>query len=183
MSESSIPIHFVCTYDQARDLIEAHSQFFLANCGCRERKGKCERSRIDTCLCFDPDFHGTGSGMHPITREEAIAIWNEAQSKLLVPRPFRNEARTAVAGVCFCCDDCCSYFLNPEEPCDKGDYIVETDFYRCNLCAICVDECHFHARELVNDELIEHHDLCYGCGLCAMVCPEECIVMKPRPRT
>jgi len=52
--------HYVCTLDEARRIIAAHDQFSVSNCGCREAKGVCGRSRMDVCLYFNPDFPPTG---------------------------------------------------------------------------------------------------------------------------
>ncbi len=178
---NNIPIHYVSTHEKARELIDAQQTFLISNCGCREHSGHtCQRSRIDVCLMFDPTDCGSGSGIRPITRADALEILAEAQSKKLVARPFRNETRDATSGICFCCDDCCGYFLNPEEVCDKGEMIVATDFLICNDCGICVDFCQFHARAIVDGELVEELEKCYGCGLCATVCPEDCIKIIAR---
>ena len=39
----------------------------------------------------------------------------------------------------------------------------------------------FGARIMVNKALVVIHDKCYGCGLCADICPQECIRMIPAP--
>ncbi|MBU0508815.1 4Fe-4S binding protein [bacterium] len=180
MSDSILPIHYVCTHEQARALIEARRQFFISNCGCREDHGACKRSRMDVCLSFSASDTGSGTGLRPATLEDALAILLEAQNKQLVARPFRNDDRNATSGICFCCDDCCSYFANPEEPCDRGELVAATDFDDCTHCGFCMDVCHFHAREMMDGKLVERIDACYGCGLCVSACPEECISMRAR---
>jgi hypothetical protein len=49
MNESGVPLHYVCTRDQARHIINGHSRFWISNCGCRELREACKRSRIDVC--------------------------------------------------------------------------------------------------------------------------------------
>ena len=83
-------------------------------------------------------------------------------------------------GICFCCDDCCDYFLYPDEKCDKGVYIEETNLDLCDDCGICVDVCYFKARKKDNGQLIIEQDNCYGCGLCIDACPEGGIGMVRR---
>lgn len=107
-------------------------------------------------------------------------ILKEAEAKNLVARPFRNEARTVSEGICFCCDDCCGYFLNPKEVCDKGRFIESTDREQCTDCGVCADVCYFGARKLAGDRFEILREMCYGCGLCRDVCPEECIEMAER---
>ncbi len=179
MAEEKIPIHYVCTHTEAKELIEKHNQFWITNCGCRESNEKgCQRSRIDVCLSWDPHDPGSGSNKKVVDQLFVDGIMEEAQKKHLVTRPFRNEARTDTAGICFCCDDCCAYFVSPGKyACDKGKYIEKTNMSQCTHCGACESVCYFQARKMINDKLEVDRDFCYGCGLCVAVCPIECIVM------
>ena len=177
MEENDLAMHYVCTHEKARQLVDAHSRFWVGNCGCRESHGTCARSRVDVCLMFTPDDPGSGSGKREVTRGEVDAILQEAEDKFLVTRPWRNAERNATIGICFCCDDCCGYFLDPSERCDKGELVAATDFDACTHCSACVDVCYFHARGMVEGKLAVDGELCYGCGLCVSVCPESCIRM------
>ena len=180
MSEEKVPIHYVCTHEKSRELVDARERFWVCNCGCREGKGGCARSRTDVCLMFTPGEFASGSGTREVTRSEVMDILREADEKQLVARPFRNDARDDTEGICFCCDDCCGYFLNPEEKCDKGDLVAETDMDDCTHCGACTEVCYFKARSMRGDEMRADGSLCYGCGLCASVCPLECIHMVKR---
>ena len=179
MTEQGFTIHYVATREEARRLISKHKKFWVSNCGCREGKGTCGRSRMDVCLYFNRNFPSTGSHRKSITNAGVEAILDEAEAKHLVARPFRNEQDPGITdGICFCCDDCCSYFLNPAEKCDKGAYRESTDMNKCTHCGACVDVCYFNARTMKHDKLVINPDNCYGCGLCLDVCPEDCIQMK-----
>ena len=180
MSQNNLHIHYVCTHDEAEKLIKGNDQFWVSNCGCREGKGHCSRSRIDVCLMFDGQIGSSGSGKKSITPAQAMEILDEAKNKNLVTRPFRDDSRTKTDGICFCCDDCCGYFLDQNEVCDKGKFIEQTDEESCTLCGDCVDVCYFKAREISGGEMLTSMDDCYGCGLCAKVCPENCIKMIAR---
>jgi NAD-dependent dihydropyrimidine dehydrogenase PreA subunit len=181
MSDRDIPVHYVCTIQEARQLVDGHDRFWVSNCGCREKKGECKRSRLDVCLAFNPEFGGTGSNFHEIDRAGVEAIFREADFGRLVARPFRNrENPDQTDGVCFCCDDCCSYFLDPAEKCDRGKLVEQTDRSRCIDCEVCAELCRFGARLMANKTLVVIHESCYGCGLCADICPQECIRMVPR---
>ena len=174
------PMHYVCTPEKARELVDSHQRFWVCNCGCREGRGACSRSRTDVCLMFEGDDFASGSGKREATRSEVEDILREAEEKRLVARPFRNEARDETEGICFCCDDCCGYFLNPEEKCDRGDLVARTDLDECTQCGACAEICYFKARTMTGEELKADESLCYGCGLCASVCPVECIKMVKR---
>ncbi len=176
-----LSLHFVCTHHEARKIAFAHSQFWMSNCGCREGRGKCSRSRMDVCLMFRAETACSGSGMKEITLTDVLAIFDEAADKKLVARPFRNEPdRSFVDGICFCCDDCCGYFLDCSEKCDKGTQIESTDMSRCNFCGDCVPACYFGARKMADDELVVNRDECYGCGMCIESCPGDAISMAVR---
>jgi len=179
MSAESIPIHYVCTLEEARRLVSGRRDFWVSNCGCREGRGGCKRTRMDLCLLFE-DIPPTGSGKRVATLNDVEEILRLAESSQLVPRPFRNDDRTATAGICFCCDDCCSYFLDPSEKCDRGVFIERTDLESCTQCGACADVCHFGARTIAEGELAIDRDKCYGCGLCVDVCPAICIEMIAR---
>jgi len=182
MDKDNLAFHYVCTWDQAKKIAFSYDRFWVSNCGCREKKGKCSRSRIDLCLMFKGDIEGSGGlDKKEISRVELEEIFKEAKEKHLVTRPFRNEKNmTQTDGICFCCDDCCAYFLDPKEICDKGDLIERTDQVSCTHCGECVEVCFFGAKIMEKEELSIKKDNCYGCGLCVEVCPEDCIQMIPR---
>jgi Pyruvate/2-oxoacid:ferredoxin oxidoreductase delta subunit len=177
MSQADLAVHYVCTHQRAQELIRARSRFWVSNCGCRESRGQCGRSRMDVCLIFTPDDPGSGSGKKKVDLADVMDILHEAKVRHLVARPYRNQARTDTDGICFCCDDCCGYFADPSEQCDRGDLVADTDFDLCTHCGDCVDVCYFHARAMSGDELCVETDRCYGCGLCVDVCPAACIRM------
>lgn len=180
MSNEGLCIHYVCTHDEAERLIRASRWFSISSCGCRESHGTCSRSRIDVCLSFDPDDPGSGSGSRPVGLDEALGVLAEARAKRLITRPWRNADRTATAGICNCCDDCCGYFTDPDEKCDKGAMIEKTDMEACTRCGACVPECRFGARTMVGDALSVDRERCFGCGLCVESCPASCISMTRR---
>jgi hypothetical protein len=45
MTNENVPIHYVCTHEKAKDLVDSHSKFWVSNCGCREGRGGC----VDAC--------------------------------------------------------------------------------------------------------------------------------------
>lgn len=178
MTNQGNPMHFVCTQAEARDLIEENQSYWVSNCECREAKGGCKRSRIDVCLSFTDAEDGNSK--HEVDFYHVVELLLEAENKKLVIRPYRSENREKVEGICFCCDDCCDYFMNAEEKCDPGDMIEQTDGQWCTACGDCVDICYFGARQIKDNELVLDEDKCYGCGLCVEVCPNNAIRMSPR---
>lgn len=180
---NELPLHFVCTYEEAKRLIEENNTFWLSNCGCREERSGCKRSRIDVCLGFKQDTTSTTAGLRQISIDDALATLEEARGKKLIARPYRNEDRSEVDGICFCCDCCCGYFVSAKKDeyvCDKGTCIEETGIESCSHCGDCVDVCYFKARNMIDDRLVVTRQNCYGCGLCVGVCPERVVRMVQR---
>jgi ferredoxin len=179
---SETPIHYVSTREEFSEILRKHDRFWVSNCGCREgREGGCKRSRMDICLMFTADQNSSGTGKREATRADVDAIMREAEEKRLVVRPFRTEDRQDTDGACFCCDDCCGYFLAPEQKCDKGAFIETTKLDECSDCGACVDVCYFKARTMADDRLRVDREKCFGCGLCRDVCPTGCVEMTVRP--
>ncbi|MBM3287954.1 MAG: hypothetical protein FJY88_11485 [Candidatus Eisenbacteria bacterium] len=178
-SESAL--HYVCTIEEARRLVDRQQDFWVSECWCRGERGGCSRSRSDVCLQFAPETEADPKTKRKRTRLEVEEILIEAEQKRLVARPFRDRADMEItAGICFCCDDCCGYFLHPEERCDKGEMIESTDMAVCDDCMACLEVCRFGARTRSNGNLQIDRDRCYGCGLCAAVCPIDCVTMVAR---
>lgn len=181
LAENDLAMHFVCMREELQALIDNTKRFWISNCGCREGKeGGCRQSRMDVCLMFSDGIGSSGSGKREVTREDVAGIMREAELKHLVTRPYRSEDRKTVEGSCICCHDCCAYFLNTEERCDKGAFIEETDAKECVDCGACVDLCYFGARKMVGDKLVVDREKCYGCGLCRDGCAVDCIKMLAR---
>ena len=182
MPDTGKQMHFVCTREELKQVVDKLQRFWVQNCGCREDRGGCKRSRTDVCLTWVESSEGSGgSGRREVSRKEVMAILKAAKEKHLVTRPFRDfETRTTVEGSCFCCDDCCGYFADPTEKCDRGQSVELTRTEGCTDCGKCVDVCYFKARRMVDGRLLVVHEDCYGCGLCRDVCTAGCIEMVPR---
>ncbi len=178
VADSEPTQHFVCTHGQARALIKAERRFIVGVCGCREERGGCDRSRMDVCLIFNPDFPSTARDRRRVSREDALALVDHADAKGLVTRPFRNHERpNELDGICFCCPECCYYFVHPEEPCDKGTLRETTRADECSDCGLCAEVCHFGARRMVDGRLVVERGKCAGCGLCVETCASGSITM------
>jgi len=59
-----------------------------------------------------------------------------------------------------------------------GMKVAVKDHTLCKLCAECRKHCRFDA---IDEELNIIEDMCEGCGVCAHVCPNDAITLKPTP--
>lgn len=65
----------------------------------------------------------------------------------------------------------------------KGNANVLIDHALCNLCGLCVNVCKGKPLYIENDRVRVDHSIlfgCIGCGQCAAVCPQQCIVIEGR---
>jgi len=177
---NEIPIHFVCTPQQAAQLLAEHDAFYLRTCGCRERGQRHVDNNV--CLWFSTQYLQENAYSKEITADDATTLLQRAQAEGWVIRPFRDfETHTIVTGICFCCACCCSYFKDGmQEKCEKGACIEQTDMAQCNDCGLCVPACLFRARSMQNGKLVVNRDHCYGCGICQEACPTEAIRMNSK---
>ena len=108
--------HSVCTKDEAREMAGIRDRFWVSTCWCRAEKGKCARSAMEACLSFREDSPADPSGMKEVSRDEVLALIDDARERGLVSRMFaRKGGDGGIEGICFCCDDCCAFFTGRTE--------------------------------------------------------------------
>ena len=64
----------------------------------------------------------------------------------------------------------------------SSDTVQVTDYSKCDNCGLCVELCHFGAREIIDGKLEINNEICYGCGLCVESCPQQAITIKKHNR-
>jgi Pyruvate/2-oxoacid:ferredoxin oxidoreductase delta subunit len=154
-------------------------------CGCRKEFGKC----IDPmygCLTIDEDVDdGVKRGGREVTVSEALASLKETYDAGLVHMAYIHYDDDKIHHICSCCT-CCCHSLAAAVRFGYSDHvfysskIAKQDEELCTNCGTCVDRCHFHARNLVDDKLDFKEEMCGGCGVCLLTCPEEAIEMIDR---
>ncbi len=174
--------HSVCTKDEAREMVGIRDRFWVSTCWCRAERGKCARSAMEVCLSFREDSPADPSGMKEVSRDEVLALIDDARERGLVSRMFARKGDDGgIEGICFCCDDCCAFFTGrTEERPARGRFIESTIEGCCSSCGMCERACRFGARMMDEGELVVVRHRCNGCGVCAETCPTNCIEMLPR---
>jgi Pyruvate/2-oxoacid:ferredoxin oxidoreductase delta subunit len=166
-----------------------------AGCDARDLKnGKldfCRESplRLDIQFGKCGEEFGRCDGYEPITKEECIALEYECRDMGLVSNlyvMFGGEG-----SICHCSGKTCVPLITHHLAggglrrfYQKGEKIALTDYKACCQNGYCATVCHFNAREIrktgKGKELLHFANKCYGCGLCAEVCPEKAITMVSR---
>lgn len=111
--------------------------------------------------------------------------WIEVERVMLGIRP---EEKYKFLEICFCCPCCCIGFNNfAQMPVEftqrfRSTGWVASEVTNCTMCGKCIEVCPLKARSIHGDT-VTVNEACFGCGLCAMKCPEKAIVMKQKSQT
>lgn len=65
-----------------------------------------------------------------------------------------------------------------------SDFTVDRDQEKCIKCKACINQCSFEANYMdeQQDLVLSANDKCVGCHRCEMICPTDCILVKPNER-
>lgn len=58
--------------------------------------------------------------------------------------------------------------------------IPKVDPEKCTKCGLCGQECQFGAINVYDSGVLVFKNLCHGCGVCSLVCPENAIQEVPK---
>ncbi|MBW1990165.1 MAG: 4Fe-4S dicluster domain-containing protein [Deltaproteobacteria bacterium] len=123
-----------------------------------------------------------------ISKEELLELEKTANNLGLVSNVYMMWG--GEGGICHCSSATCAPFLANQAldgrsaVIKKGFSIARTDEAACDASGACAKVCHFNARKIVDGpdgpRLSVDLSKCYGCGICAQVCPRGAIRMVPR---
>jgi Na+-translocating ferredoxin:NAD+ oxidoreductase subunit B len=196
----SIPINvdvsgknYVLNFEAGERYLKRARRIALLDCACRKDHHNCD-SPLHTCLHLDEMadmlLADKDNDRHPeeVSVERATSLLREVHDAGLVligytysEDPYRDPYD--ITTICACCICCCIALkprlrYAPEEILSR--YIAATDTSSCTNCGLCVDICHFGAREIVDDTFEFVGNRCLGCGLCLSTCPERAIKLAEK---
>jgi len=185
----SIPLEApVMPYERAEEIVARHVSFAVRNCVCRQERqvlGKGCRQPMETCLSFDTGAEQTvrsGKG-RPISKEEALAIFQQAEASGLVLQPANSQDP---AFICACCSCCCGMLRNLKLHPSPGSLINSAftavlDIRLCASCGACAERCPMEAITLGDTSAVLDRQRCIGCGLCTSTCPTGAVTLMRKP--
>lgn len=186
-------------WEDQREIAGAAELCVELSCACRRQTSgagnRCKRTTLEACLVFGREAeYALSKGIGRIlSNAELLAIMEQASYEGL-GGSYINARTTQARDLCYCCDCCCHLWLPmnlhniPQkyrgwaksrwEPCINPDL--------CNGCVdknnSCADRCLWQAIEITSVNGILRAfidtDKCWGCGSCALRCPQKAIEMK-----
>jgi Fe-S-cluster-containing hydrogenase component 2 len=187
--QQSIPVnHPVARYAQAREIIASQKTIAVSDCICRLQqklidKG-CDKPK-EVCLSFGShaEYYVENKMGRFISREEALAILDEAEKAGLVNQPANM---VNPGGMCNCCGDCCGVLrtlARQPKPAASvyNDFRAQVSPEVCTACEVCLERCQIDAIEIRDQTAVINKDRCIGCGLCVTTCPPGAIEMVLKP--
>ncbi|MDA3731473.1 FAD-dependent oxidoreductase [Niameybacter massiliensis] len=146
------------SYEEISYLLHKHDKFSVADCACRTSmrvKGEgCGHTVEEMCIQLGPAaeyYVRTGKGRE-ITREEAIAICEQAEKEGLMHQIPNLSGPGEALAICNCCGCSCfglrntNLFRNPDF--SRSNYVVQVDRDKCVACGACVENCPANALTL-----------------------------------
>ena len=174
-------------FQQAEELIGSAASWGVRDCICRKQKSLIDEGcdyPLSVCLAFAPNRENAFDDdplTKTITKEESLRLLKEAEDAGLVHCTYNVKAGQTF--ICNCCTCCCGVLRGVDKVAEPREYI-KTDFVMtvnadlCTGCETCIERCQFGALSVPEDVCVVDPKRCIGCGVCAVVCPEEALKIK-----
>jgi electron transport complex protein RnfB len=176
---------WVLPYDDVKAIIDRANGYRVCDCICRVQQGLigkgCDMPRHN-CLMLSLRKRPARPG--DITKEEALAILNEAEEVGLVHCVGNHQAELTY--ICNCCGCCCGVLRGIiewgiENSVAYANYYAVIDPDECADCATCMDRCQVNAISEKDGVCVVDGNKCIGCGLCVTGCPDNVAKLLRKP--
>jgi electron transport complex protein RnfB len=186
-----VPDRQVGRYDDVRRLVaEGGGPWAARNCVCRQGRDVLgEPCRVSAhrrvCLMIGPAAKASMASCEaePLTRDETIALLDEAERDGLVLQPANTQDPVFV---CFCCGCCCGMLRAAKQFPKPAEYL-ESNYHAavaaeaCTGCETCRSRCPMDAlHEGADGATAVDLDRCIGCGVCVPTCPGEALKLEAK---
>jgi ferredoxin len=116
-----------------------------------------------------------------VSRDEMLALLDEADRDGLVLQPGNTQEPMFV---CCCCGCCCGVLTTAKrlpEPASyfSTNYYAEVDAEACAACGACVDRCPMGAIAMDQAAAVARTH-CIGCALCVTACSSGALSLRAR---
>jgi Na+-translocating ferredoxin:NAD+ oxidoreductase subunit B len=195
VNEAITPQLGVDTYENIKAYAAAsEGPFAKMKCICRHAKGlleePCRQTKVaENCLTFGfaAKAMAERGDAQLISREEMIALLDEADKEGLVLQPENTKKPLYV---CCCCGCCCGVLTTAKKldsPADyfSSNYVAVLNAEACESCGLCRERCQMDAILDENGATRVDASRCIGCALCVTTCPSGALclarkITKPR---
>jgi NAD-dependent dihydropyrimidine dehydrogenase PreA subunit len=167
---------------QAVAILRDARSFALSACVCRTRYQRCDHP-LEVCFLLNEmsDKRVEQDKARRVDIETAERILQIASQSGLVHMTLYRPLNEVFA-LCNCCHCCCHDLqllvkYGHRQLVARAEYLAVTNGDLCTDCGMCIERCHFQARDCQNDKVVFNPRACYGCGVCVTTCPEQAITM------
>ena len=177
----------VFSYEEVEKLVDEARTITLTDCICRSSKHMigegCDAPVKDSCLVLNEwaDYYAENGMGRRVSKEKAKEVLAMIREAGLIHNTMNVQQGSVF--ICNCCGCCCASLraiteLKIPTAVVKSNFIAEISSDECTGCGVCVERCHLHALELVDDVAHLIEERCIGCGVCEASCAFDAISLK-----
>ncbi len=182
-----VPEYLVDTYDNMRLFLSRTKEpIYVSHCVCKQGEAllgrPCKQTKnIEVCLIIGESNHAQRNKARKISREEALAILDEADEQAMVLQPGNSCKPNCI---CICCGCCCGVLTTAKKEPRPARFFATNYFARidpalCSGCGLCVKRCQMDAVVAEGKTYRVDPERCIGCGLCVTKCkPKAASLVK-----
>ncbi|MEM2102656.1 MAG: 4Fe-4S binding protein, partial [Candidatus Bathyarchaeia archaeon] len=177
----------ILDFTAAEKILKQAKLISLGNCGCRSRLKNCD-APLDVCLTIDKEAQEqiNQGNAKKVSLEQALDALKRSHEAGLVHLTFTMKGDKQPFVICSCCSCCCHALsslvrFNIPDAVAVSEKIAVQNMEKCTNCGTCVQRCQFHARQMIDGQLMFYQEKCFGCGLCVATCPNQAISLAKRP--